>query len=54
MSKSETTSASNCEMIRDSEAGRLATCWEKVTFTLVQNNENIKEIVVQVIELFRV
>ena len=34
MSKSQTTSASNCKVIRDGEAGRRGACWLKVTFTL--------------------
>ena len=34
MSKSETTSASNCKVIRDGEAGRRGARWQKVTFTL--------------------
>jgi len=33
MSKSETTSASNCKVIRDGEAGRRGARWQ-VTFTL--------------------
>ena len=34
MSKSETTSASNCKVKRDGEAGRRGARWQKVTFTL--------------------